>query len=53
MRQTRQECAGLLCVESDLAPRGITEPETSEVALGSILMKELVTVQEAPGEELG
>lgn len=51
MRQTRQECAGLLCVESDLAPRGITEP--SEVALWSILMKELVTAQEAPGEELG
>lgn len=38
-------------MESDLAPRGITEP--SEVALWSILMKELVTVQEASGEELG
>lgn len=48
MRQTRQECAGLLCVESDLAPRGI-----GAGALGSILIKELVTVQEAPGEELG
>lgn len=39
-------------MDSDLlTPREVTEPR--EVALWSTLMKELVTVQEVPEEELG